>query len=236
MFDFFLPENEKKLKSALRSILGFSPGNLALYNQSFRHNSIAREIKEGVKDSNERLEFLGDSVLNTVIAEYLFMKYPYKDEGFLTKMRSRIVSRDHLNQLSLKLGLNKFLPRLTDPGIRHSSMNGDAFEALVGAVFLDKGFETTRKFILNRILKFHVDVDKIIETETDFKSKLIEWGQREKKDIRFAVTDEQGRGPDKQFGIAVTVDGEKISEALHYSKKKAEQRSAEEACLKLGIA
>src|ERR1051326_6769956 len=203
MFDFFLPENEKKLKSSLKNILGFSPGNISLYKPAFRHNSVAKEIKDGVKDSNERLEFLGDSVLGVVIAHYLFQKYPYKDEGFLTKMRSKIVSRDHFNQLSKKLGLNKFISHYTDPGLKHSSMHGDAFEALIGAIYLDKGFSFTQNFILNRILKFHVDVEKIIETETDFKSKLIEWSQREKKPERFQVLEEKRRGYEKQSTMAV---------------------------------
>ena len=140
MFDFFLPKNEKQFKSSLKNILGFSPKNLSLYNQAFRHNSVAKEIKEGIKDSNERLEFLGDAVLGIVIADYLFRKFPYKDEGFLTKMRSKIVSRDHLNQLAVKLGLNKFLFQTSDPGLKFSSMHGDAFEALIGAVYMDKGF------------------------------------------------------------------------------------------------
>ena len=235
MFDIFLPKNEKKFKSSLKNVLGLSPKNLALYTQAFRHNSVAKEIKEGVKDSNERLEYLGDAVLNAIIAEYLFRKFPYKDEGFLTKMRSKIVSRDHLNKLSLKLGLNKFLSLTHDPGFKYSSMNGDAFEALIGAIYMDKGFSTAQDFILNRILKFHVDVEKILETETDFKSKIIEWSQRERKGIRFQVIEESRNGHEKQFVIATVLDGETIGQAQHFSKKKAEQLSAEAVCIKLGI-
>lgn len=236
MFDLFIPKNEKKLRESLKNILGLSPKNISLYNQAFRHNSVAKQIREGVKDSNERLEFLGDAVLNTIVADFLFKKYPYKDEGFLTKMRSKIVSREHLNQLSLKLGINKLLSLSQDPGLKHSSMNGDAFEALVGAIFLDKGFSGAQEFILNRILKFHVDVEKIIGTETDFKSKLIEWGQREKKEVLFLVAEEKGKGYDKNFVIAVQVGGEEAARKEHISKKKAEQLSAEAACVKLGIA
>ncbi|TAL61228.1 MAG: ribonuclease III [Bacteroidetes bacterium] len=235
MFDLFLPPHEKKLKSSLKNILGISPKNITLYTQAFRHNSVAKEIKEGVKDSNERLEYLGDSVLNAVIADYLFRKFPYKDEGFLTKMRSKIVSRNHLNQLALKLGLNKFLSQTNDPNLKFSSMNGDAFEALIGAIYMDKGFYAAQNFILNRILKFHVDVEKILLTETDFKSKLIEWSQRERQEVRFTVVEEQGNGYDKQFMIAVMVQGEAVAQAQHFSKKKAEQLSAEATCIKLGI-
>jgi len=177
MFNFLRSKNEKIFAISLKYILGFSPKSLSIYKQAFRHNSIAKEIKDGVKDSNERLEFLGDSVLSTIIADFLFKKYPYKDEGYLTKMRSKIVSRDHLNKLALKLGLNKLIVQ-SHTTQQNASMNGNAFEALVGAIFLDRGFSEAQNFILNRILKFHVDVEKIIETETDFKSKLIEWGQK----------------------------------------------------------
>jgi len=236
MFDFFLPPSEKKFRSVLKTTLGISPKNISLYTQAFRHNSIAKEIKEGVKDSNERLEYLGDAVLNAIIAEFLFKKFPYKDEGFLTKMRSKIVSRNHLNQLSVKLGLNKILSQNSDPGLKYSSMHGDAFEALIGAIYLDKGFVFVRNFILNRILKFHVDVEKILLTETDFKSKLIEWSQREKQEVRFMVVEENGNGYEKQFVVAVMVQGEAIAQAQHFSKKRAEQLSAEATCIKLGIA
>src|SRR6185436_16689704 len=119
--------------------------------------------------------------------------------------------------------------------LKFSSMHGDAFEALIGAIYIDKGFYAVQDFILNRILKFHVDVEKILITETDFKSKLIEWSQREKKELRFNVVDENGSGYDKQFVIAVTVQGEEIAQARHFSKKKAEQLSAEAASIKLGI-
>lgn len=236
MFDLFLPAHDKKLKASLKNSLGISPKNISLYTQAFRHNSVAKEIREGVKDSNERLEYLGDSVLNAVIADYLFRKFPYKDEGFLTKMRSKMVSRDHLNQLAVKLGLNKLLSLTSDPNLKFSSMNGDAFEALIGAIYIDRGFYAVQDFILNRILKFHVDVEKILLTETDFKSKLIEWSQREKQEVRFTVVEEAGNGYDKQFVIAVTVKGEAVAQAQHFSKKKAEQLSAEATCIKLGIA
>ena len=235
MFSLFLPPEERKLKAALRNTLGISPKNISLYVQAFRHNSIAREIKEGIKDSNERLEYLGDSILNAIIAEFLFRKFPYKDEGFLTKMRSRIVSREHLNQLAVKLGLNKLLTQTSDPGLKHSSMHGDAFEALIGAIYMDKGFSYTQDFILNRILKFHVDVEKILLTETDFKSKLIEWSQRERQELQFRVLEQEGNGYDKQFVIAVVIQGEEVAQARHFSKKKAEQLAADAACVKLGI-
>lgn len=236
MLSLFLPAHEKKLKSAMKNMLGISPRNVSLYAQAFRHNSVAKEIKDGIKDSNERLEYLGDSVLNTVIADYLFRKFPYKDEGFLTKARSKMVSREHLNQLAVKLGLNKFISQSKDPNLKFSSMTGDAFEALIGAIYIDKGFNATRDFILNRIFKFHVDVEKVLLTETDFKSKLIEWSQRERQELRFTMPEEKGNGYEKQFVIAINLQGEEVARAQHFSKKKSEQLAAEAACIKLGIA
>lgn len=236
VFDFFLPENEKQLKVSLKNLLGFSPRNLSLYVQAFRHVSVAKEIRTGIKDSNERLEFLGDSVLNLAITHYLFHKYPYKNEGFLTKMRSKIVNRNHLNQLAVKLGLNKFLSYFSTPVLKHSSLHGNAFEALIGAIYLDKGFAFTQNFILNQIVKFHVDIEKIIETETDFKSKLIEWSHREKKEICFRTIAEKGSGYQKEFTISLLISGQHFVQATHISKKKAEQFAAEQACIKLGIA
>jgi len=235
MFDFFLPENEKKLRSSLKNILGIVPKNISLYKQAFRHNSAAKEIKDGIRDSNERLEYLGDSILNAIVADFLFQKFPYKDEGFLTKSRSKIVSREHLNQLSRKIGLDKFIEQKNDPGLKNSSMHGDAFEALIGALYLDKGYKGASHFILNRIIRYHVDVEKILATETDFKSKIIEWAQQKKHDVQFRAIEQTGNGHDKQFVIATVIDGEISGEAQHYSKKKAEQRSAENACITLGI-
>lgn len=233
---FVFNKGDRQLKSSLKNILGFSPRNLALYHQAFRHNSVAKEIKDGIKDSNERLEFLGDAILNAVVADFLFQRFPYKDEGFLTKMRSKIVSREHLNQLAVKLGLDKLVEQSQDPGLKFSSMYGDAFEALIGAIYLDKKFYAAEQFIVKNILKFHIDLEKLETTDTDFKSKLIEWAQREKKEIHFRLMEESGDGRGKQYKIAAMISGEIFGEALHFSKKKAEQRAAENACTQLGIA
>ena len=226
---------DKELYRSLKNILGFYPSNISLYKQAFRHSSAAQEVKKGVKDSNERLEYLGDAVLGAVVAEHLFSIFPYKDEGFLTKMRSKIVSRTQLNQLSLKLGLNKFIEASLERGTQSNSIHGDAFEALVGAVYLDKGYFVARAFILNRILKNHIDMDEVEKKETDYKSRLIEWAQKEKKDLRFVLVSEFGDGNDKQFLIEIIIDGEPQDRAQHFSKKRAEQFAAEKVCLTLSI-
>lgn len=228
---YFSPE--KKLHESLRNILGFYPVNIHLYKLAFRHSSAAQQIKKGVKDSNERLEFLGDSIIGTVVAEYLFKKFPYKDEGFLTKMRSKMVSRNQHNQIALKLGLNKFIETDDRVGSKPSSINGDAYEALVGAIYLDKGYNTAQQFILKRIINIHLDIDELETKEIDFKSKFIEWAQKEKKTFTFETLIDAAASPDKQFTIQLIVDNEPVGKAQHYSKKRAEQLAAEDACERL---
>ena len=219
---------DKKLYLSLKNILGFYPHNISLYKLAFQHSSVALQIKEGVKASNERLEYLGDAIISAVIAHYLFKTFPYKDEGFLTKMRSKIVSRVQLNHIASKLGLNLFIES-TSAGSKGSSISGDAFEALLGAIYLDKGFGVARDFLLNRVIKNHVDIDEIENKETDFKSKLIEWSQKEKIPIRFSV-EELGTGNEKQYLVRLIIKDEVKGEGQHFSKKRAEQIAAEKTC------
>lgn len=227
---YFSPD--KKLHESLNNVLGFYPTNIGLYKLAFRHSSASQLIKKGVRDSNERLEFLGDSVIGSVIADYLFKKFPFKDEGFLTKMRSKMVSRQQHNQLAIKLGLNNFLEVNND---RHgnnksSSINGDAYEALIGAIYLDKGYKFAQQFILTRIVNVHIDMDELETKEVDFKSKLIEWAQKEKKEFRFETIVDGATSDDKLFSIQIVVDNEVVGKAQHFSKKRAEQLVAELAC------
>lgn len=232
---YFSPD--KKLHESLNNILGFYPTNISLYKLAFRHSSAAQLIKKGVRDSNERLEFLGDSVIGTVVADYLFKKFPFKDEGFLTKTRSKMVSRQQHNQLAVKLGLNNFIEVNND---RHgnnksSSINGDAYEALIGAIYLDKGYRFAQQFILTRIVNVHIDMDEVETKEVDFKSKLIEWAQKEKKEFRFETVVDGAVSDDKLYSIQIVVDNEAIGKAQHFSKKRAEQLVSELACGILGI-
>ena len=228
----FTGKKEKKLAETLYLLLGFYPKNILLYQQALRHSSVAKEIKQGVRDSNERLEYLGDAVLGSIIAEYLFQLYPFKGEGFLTQMRSRIVNRAQLNQLALKLGLNKLI-KADLRGTRVGSMNGDAFEALIGAIYLDRGYKKTKKFVLERILKIHLDIEEIEQTDTDYKSKLINTCQKEKKKVIFNLIEEVGKGIGKEFLIQVEIDGKPIVKFQHTSKRRAEQLAAQLALEKL---
>lgn len=224
----------KQLYQSLKNILGFYPGNISLYKSAFRHKSAAHKIKEGVKDSNERLEFLGDAILSAVVADYLFKKFPYKDEGFLTKMRSKIVSRSQLNQLAVKLGIKELVESSLDKGGKNISINGDAFEALIGAIYLDKGYTTASNFILHRFIQHHIDIDEIETKENDFKSKMIEWAQKEKKRLQFRF-EEITVDQEKQYIIQLIIDNEVFGKGQHFSKKRAEQIAAEEACIRLEL-
>jgi len=213
----------------LKIILGFYPGNIALYQMALRHKSMARNGTDTANTSNERLEFLGDALLNAIVAEHLFRRFPYKDEGFLTKMRSKVVSRNHLNSIATKMGLQDMLNK-DSGGYSGSSIYGNALEALIGSIYMDKGFNKTKKFILDRIFGLYVDLDELENTETDFKSKLIEWAQKEKKHIEFRVMEEARYASDnKTFSIGVFIDNTIQAQASHFSKKRAEQIASEKA-------
>lgn len=222
----------------LKNILGFVPGNIRLYQMAFRHKSVAVYIKDGVKNSNERLEFLGDAVLGSIIAELLFKLYPYKDEGFLTELRSKIVSRVSLNQLSRKLGFNELIEydaRMVSYPTKQSSLLGDAFEAVVGAVYVDKGYKFTKEFLLTRIIKPHVDIQTLEITETNFKSRLIEWCQHFGKEIQFVHIDNPEGESSRLFSVEVYVNGEVCGLGKDFNKKSAEKLAAEKACEYLKI-
>jgi len=229
---------DRKYVKALKNLLGFVPGNLSLYKMAFRHKSLATLLKKKAKNSNERLEFLGDAILGSVIAEILFKTYPYQDEGFLTEMRSKIVNRANLNQLAKKLGFNELIEfdaKTISISAKQSSLLGDAFEALIGAVYLDQGYNFTKEFITGRIIKPHVDIHTLELTETNFKSKLIEWCQRHSKDVSFEpIPNEEGEN-DKLFTIQVLIDGEAMASGIDYNKKNAEKFAAEKTCDLLGI-
>src|SRR5476649_584444 len=235
-YKLYISPNRKYVK-VLKNLLGFVPGNLSLYRLAFRHKSVAQNVKKGVKNSNERLEFLGDAVLGSVVAEVLFKMYPYEDEGFLTELRSKIVSRVNLNLLARKLGFEKLIEydsRMVN-STRQGSLLGDAFEALVGAVYLDKGYDFTKNFLVNHIIKSHIDIHRLEQTETNFKSKLIEWCQRHGKDITFELIDNKEGESNKLFTVQASIDGEIMGTGKEFNKKNAEKLAAERACEALTI-
>ncbi len=237
IYKLYFSPNRTYIRS-LENLLGFVPGNLRLYRMAFRHRSVAVELKNGTKNSNERLEFLGDAILGSVVAEILFKMYPYKDEGFLTEMRSKIVSRANLNQLAKRLGLDEHIEydnRLIGHNNKQGSLLGDTFEAMIGAIYMDKGYNFTRNFLINRIIKPHIDIHTLELTETNFKSKIIEWCQRHGKDISFEIIANEEGENSKLFTIQISVDGENCAIGRDYNKKNAEKLAAEKACEYLKI-
>ncbi len=233
---YFSPK--RKYINSLKNLLGFVPGNIMLYTMAFRHRSVAIVLKNGTRSSNERLEFLGDAVLGCIIAEELFKRYPYKTEGFLTEMRSKIVSRANLNQLARKMGLEELIEydnRIVNFPNKQSSLLGDTFEALIGAIYLDKGYNFTADFINNRILNTHVDILMLESTETNFKSRLIEWCQREGKELMFELVANAEGENSKLFTIHATIDKQLKGIGVDYNKKNAEKLAAEKACEALSI-
>lgn len=230
--------SDRKLVRTLKNMLGFIPGNLHVYRMAFRHRSLAITLKNGTKSSNERLEFLGDAILGAVVAELLFKLYPYRDEGFLTELRSKIVSRVHLNQLAKKLGIDKLIEydnRMVNFPAKQTSLLGDAFEALIGAVYMDKGYEFTKRVIITQIINPHVDIHTLEHTETNFKSKLIEWCQRHGKDVLFELIANDDGDSAKLFTVIAVVDGETCGQGRDFNKKNAEKMAAEKACQTLEI-
>jgi len=229
---FSSDQQEKNLIRSLRNLLGFYPGNISVYQLAFSHRSISRETDNGVPLSNERLEYLGDAVLGAVVADMLFKKFPYRDEGFLTEMRSRIVSRENLKNLAVKIGIDELLQKEAAIGT-YRSMYGDAFEALIGAIYLDKGYTKTQKFILDRIIRIHVDLHEIEQTEKNFKSLILNWGQREKHSIVFETVEEEQK--DRLIKVRLLVDDNEVAVGVDFVKKKAEQIAAQAACTTLGL-
>jgi ribonuclease-3 len=226
---------DKHLYSSLRNIFGFYPGNIYLYKLAFRHKSLAKEVSAGNKISNERLEYLGDAILSAVVADYLFKMFPVKGEGFLTEMRSRIVSRNSLNKLSQKLGLDILIQTSPDGNNVYKSMGGDAFEAVIGAIYLDKGYQFTRRILIEKVITQHFDLVELENTDTNYKSRLIEWAQRERHTVEFAQVSEVGHGYNRQYVVEVLIDKVSHGNGRDFSIKGAEQNAAMKALIELDI-
>ncbi len=183
--------------------------------------------------NNERLEFLGDAILDAITADYLFKTFPTKDEGFLTEMRSKLVSRAQLNKLSQKMGLENLIQLDGSSNNQFRSFRGDAFEALIGAMYLDKGYIFTQKVVLRRIIARYFDIDEVVNQEVNFKSRMIEWAQRERKQLQFRVVEETGSGFRKQYIVEAVIDGLPCATGRDYSIKGAEQNASEKCWVKI---
>lgn len=228
LFDHHSAE-EKALSEYIHSIFGFRPKNIALYQLAFTHKSKSEETVGGFHISNERLEYLGDTVLSTAVADYLFRTYPTQPEGFLTEMRSRIVSRVSLNKLSQKLGLEEYIKYAPENGNSKGfrSLGGNTFEALMGSIYLDRGFDFTKDIIIDRIIRVHIDLDQLEETDVNFKSKLLEWSQKRRKNLVFKLLSEKTENHSKLYHVQVLINDKEYADAVNYSIKSAEQLAAE---------
>ncbi|MDR1847029.1 MAG: ribonuclease III [Bacteroidales bacterium] len=226
-------KEDKELVMFLRYVLGCKPKNIFLYKQSLIHRSSSHLGVKGYKINNERLEYLGDTVLNTVVGDYLFKKYPYQGEGFLTEMRSKIVSRASLNKLAVKIGLNKLIEYSKDFAGKFVSIDGDAFEALIGALYLDHGYKKTYKIITQKILNIHLDIDSLETAGWNYKSKIIDWGQKNRQKVSFEVIETSYVHSRKQYKVQVLINGEPMESAVDFSIKAADQLAAEKTYKKM---
>tara|TARA_B100001146_G_scaffold225228_1_gene248265 strand:+ start:5954 stop:6697 length:744 start_codon:yes stop_codon:yes gene_type:complete len=233
--DIFNPRAEKDgdFFYTIKKILGFKPKDIRIYVEAFTHRSMNETNTKGAAQNYERLEFLGDAMLSAVIASHLFMEVPSGDEGYLTKMRAKVVSREHLNELGRDLELIKHLKTSIPLEQFGGNVHGNVFEALVGAIYLDRGFKYCEKFIYKRVIDPYVDIERLEGKIISYKSLFIEWCQKKKKTFRFIVYEDTGADTLKHFGVKLQLDGEIVAKARATSKKKAEERAAKRAYYKL---
>jgi ribonuclease-3 len=214
------------LQNELKKLLKFSPRKINKYKKAFTHRSVQMTDKKGNPINYERLEFLGDSILGSVIAAYLYKKVPSGSEGYLTQMRSKIVSREHLNELGKDLNLIRFVKSNIDQANVGDNIHGNIFEALIGAIFMDKGYNFCQKFIHQNVIVPHVDIAKLEGKITSYKGLIIEWCQKQKKKYTFDTYEDSGNDPVKHFSVKISIDGEQIAKGRATSKKKAEEQAS----------
>ena len=213
-------------------MLGYTPGNVSLYKTALTH----RSIKDTLDENNERLEYLGDAVLSALVADYLFKRYPYKEEGFLTEMRSKMVNRQQLNDIAVKMGLKKVtLYNKSDASLKTSQIFGNTLEALVGAVYLDKGYKKTGKWVTERIIMPHMFVDDLEILEINHKNKLYGWANKNGKQLEFETLNEKLENGRRLFTIGAVINGKVIAQGKAFNKKDASQIATQIAVEKLGI-
>lgn len=230
--NFFKEQLGSSFKKQLKNVLGFTPGNLSLYKTALTH----RSIREGADENNERLEYLGDAILSALIADYLFKRYPYKEEGFLTEMRSKMVNRQQLNDIALRMGLKKVtLYNKSDNSLKTSQIFGNTLEAMVGAIYLDKGYKKTIKWVAECIIMPHMFMDDLELLEINHKNKLYGWANKNGKVLEFETINEQLENGRRLFTIGAVVDGKVIAEGKAFNKKDASQIASQLAVDLLGI-
>lgn len=217
---------DKAFYFELKNLLNFSPKQISKYKKAFTHRSIHMVDSKGNPVNYERLEFLGDSILGSVIASYLYKKVPSGSEGYLTQMRSKIVSREHLNELGKDLELIRFVKSNIDKKTVGENIHGNIFEALIGAIYLDKGYNFAQKFIYENVILPYIDIEKLEGKITSYKGLIIEWCQKQKKKYKFETYEDSGNETKKHFSVKVSIDGTQIAKGRATSKKKAEEQAA----------
>ena len=224
--------SNRAFKKNLRNVIGFVPGKTALYKAALTH----RSVRDTADENNERLEYLGDAILSGIVADFLFKKYPYKEEGFLTEMRSKMVNRNKLNEIAIRMGIKKitFFNRF-DNSLKMSQIFGNTLEALVGAIYLDRGFKKTQDWVLNLIIIPHLFMEDLENLEINHKNRLYGWANKNGKNLEFETLDERLEGGRRLFTIGAMVNGQLIAEAKAYNKKDASQVAAALALEKLGL-
>jgi ribonuclease-3 len=229
-----LPHKGKEPYLSFYNVLGFYPDWIDLYKEAMTHRSSSVRSKKGKWMNNERLEFLGDAILDAIVADILYKKFENKKEGFLTSTRSRIVQRETLNKLAVELGIDKLIVSATRNLAHNTNIYGDALEALIGAIYLDQGYRVAKKFVYETLIKQHLNIETVLKSEVDFKSRLIEWGQKNKVDVLFEITDSSYDSQNNPiFSSCVKVGGLEIGSGTGYSKKESHQMAAKVAIRKL---
>jgi ribonuclease-3 len=222
IFSFRKSEFEK----SVYMLIGYQTTKMVLFHTAFNH----RSLKENPSENNERMEFLGDAIISSVVAEYLFKKYPYKGEGFLTEMRSKMVNRQQLNHIALQMGLKKMTRfNKLDGGLKSSQIFGNTLEALVGAIYLDKQYNFTKKWIIEKMIQPYLFMDELEQIDINIKNKIIGWALKQGKQIDFVLADEQLEGRRRLFTINIVIDGEVITSQKGFTKKDASQIAAQKA-------
>jgi len=222
IFSFGKSEFEK----SVYMLIGYRTTKMVLFHTAFNH----RSLKENPSENNERMEFLGDAIISSVVAEYLFKKYPYKGEGFLTEMRSKMVNRQQLNHIAIQMGLKKMTRfNKLDGGLKSSQIFGNTLEALVGAIYLDKQYDFTKKWIVEKMIQPYLFMDELEQIDINIKNKIIGWALKQGKQIDFVLADEQLEGRRRLFTINIVIDGEVITSQKGFTKKDASQIAAQKA-------
>ena len=234
MFGFNLKRNS--FTKQIKKLTGFKPRALQLYKQALIPKSSTLNILEEPTVHNERLEYLGDAILEAIITDYLYNKFPYKDEGFLTKLRSKFVNRTHLNNLGTKIAINKLIKPPFRQNKHKKNLAGDTLEAFIGAIYLDKGFPAAKKFVVKTLIHKYTNMDALIQNDTDYKSKILEWGQQSKKNIKFLTSGESKQKNNLSFfHTSLSIHKKIISEGSGSTKRESEQNAAANAIISLNL-